>query len=489
MKRILCALLSLILLLTLFGCSPKLNTEETEAEKQEEGKTEKEEKIDWSKWEKPEGFTAGFGKVIINPELPVQVDSNPDRYAYYMKSDLAITCAAVCDGEDIALLFGMDMKRCENGFADHCRKLIEEKFGIKPEFSLFNATHSHNSPDGSTPANTKWKKNCYDSIIKVVEMALKDLKPTEVFVGTGDTTDFAFVRRYLMEDGSYKGIHSGISDKLQYVEHETEADAELRTIRFDRGEEEKDIILVNWQCHAASDAASKISGQSVVSADFVHYLREDLEESMGAHVGYFNGASGNLSMTSFIKGRQQFTNVDDLGVALSGVVMDQALQNEVQVNTGKIRASETEVECFFYKDPPGRGSDAAGYLSEQNKNKEYLWEKYHINSKYEANHIQSRQSYGKSEMLKVSAISFGDIGFTGAPYEMMDQNGMELREASPFQMTFSCAYTNGSYGYIPSDDIWDHGQYEVYTTRYDKGTGEKLVDAMVDMLKDHKAQG
>ena len=71
----------------------------------------------------------------------------------------------------------------------------------------------------------------------------------------------------------------------------------------------------------------------------------------------------------------------------------------------------------------------------------------------------------------------------------MDQNGMELREDSPFEMTFSCAYTNGSYGYIPSDDIWDHGQYEVYTTRYAKGTGEKLVDAMVGLLKDHKAQG
>lgn len=487
MKRILCALLSLVLLLSLFGCSSSLAPKETATQTKEENKTE-EEKIDWATWQKPKGFTAGFGKVDITPQLPVEVDGTK-RTAYFIKTELAITCAAVCDGENIALIFGLDMRRCENSFAEHSQKLIEKKFGIPAEFCYFNTTHSHSSPDGYASNNTLWRKNTYIALERAVELALKDLKPAEIYTGIGDTTDFAFVRRYLMEDGSYKGIHSGISDKLKYVEHETEADAELRTIRFERGEEEKDIILVNWQCHAASDAGSLMSGKNVVSADYVHYMREDLEEALGAHVGFINGASGNLNMYSNIKGRQQFSSVEELGVALAGVVLEQALENETKVNSGTIRAGKTDVECTFYKDPPEKIAAATGYLSETNKHKDYLWEKYHINSDYEAKNIHARVDRSGTEMVPVYALSFGDIGFVGAPYEMMDQTGMQIRNASPFKMTIISAYTNGTYGYIPNEEMWDHGQYEVYVSRYVKGTGEKLADAMLDMLQEQSAQG
>ena len=33
---------------------------------------------------------------------------------------------------------------------------------------------------------------------------------------------------------------------------------------------------------------------------------------------------------------------------------------------------------------------------------------------------------------------------------MFDTNGTQLRSASSFKMTFSCAYTNGSKSYMPS---------------------------------------
>ncbi len=118
MKKILCLLLTLVMILSLFGCSSSLATEETTTETKEEKKTE-ETKIDWTKWEKPEGFTAGFGKIDITPQLPVEVNGIKST-AYYIKTKLAITCAAVCDGENVALLFGLDMRRCENSFAKNC---------------------------------------------------------------------------------------------------------------------------------------------------------------------------------------------------------------------------------------------------------------------------------------------------------------------------------------------------------------------------------
>ena len=65
---------------------------------------------------------------------------------------------------------------------------------------------------------------------------------------------------------------------------------------------------------------------------------------------------------------------------------------------------------------------------------------------------------------------------------MFDTNGMEVKQASPFKMTFMCAYTNGGNGYIPSSYAFSRGGYEVDTTRYVQGTGEALANELIRLL-------
>ena len=65
---------------------------------------------------------------------------------------------------------------------------------------------------------------------------------------------------------------------------------------------------------------------------------------------------------------------------------------------------------------------------------------------------------------------------------MFDTNGMQVKDGSPFKMTFMCAYTNGQYGYVPSKDVYKNGGYEVYTTRFINGTGDDVAAKLVEML-------
>ena len=90
--------------------------------------------------------------------------------------------------------------------------------------------------------------------------------------------------------------------------------------------------------------------------------------------------------------------------------------------------------------------------------------------------------------LPFTAVSIGDIAFAAAPYEMFDTNGVEIRNASPFNMTFICAYTNGHMGYIPSALAFPHGGYEVYVSRFVSGTAETTVNTIVSMLQENKAK-
>ncbi|MBO5652837.1 MAG: hypothetical protein J6S44_01325, partial [Clostridia bacterium] len=89
---------------------------------------------------------------------------------------------------------------------------------------------------------------------------------------------------------------------------------------------------------------------------------------------------------------------------------------------------------------------------------------------------------GGSGTFLVSVITMGDVAFAATPYEMHDTNGMELKAASPFKMTFMCAYTNGNHGYMASSAAFENGGYEVNSSHFEKGTGEAAVAQLVSDL-------
>ena len=77
----------------------------------------------------------------------------------------------------------------------------------------------------------------------------------------------------------------------------------------------------------------------------------------------------------------------------------------------------------------------------------------------------------------------GDIAWSAAPFEMFDKTGKEIREASPFPFTFSQGYTDANFYYLPTDESFEYGCYEVDTTRYKRGTAEMVRDKLIEMLK------
>ena len=493
MKRFLAVFLTLCTILcALVSCSSGLaevstETEETKDEqigkKTDENKENKEEKGEIIY---PEGFSVGFGRAEISPPLPVTIDTyGSGMMGEVLREKLYATCVAVCDGETVALMFSLDMKQSTASVIQRFEKDIEKKLGIPASNVTFTATHTHNAPIPTVkdnPANLKWLQTCYQAIPQAAEDALRDLAPAEIYTGRGDTTGMGYVRRYLMADGTYKGIHSG-NPCEEYVGRESVADPELRTVRFDRGDK-KDILMVNWQCHAASSASDKVSGKYVVSADFIAPMREGVEKNLDVHFAYYNGASGNITFSTKLPGEKKYANNMACGEALVGVI-EGAVKEETKVNSGKVQVQSVTVEGQVRTETKERIEQANLALNaiatEGLSNKE-LFAKYGFNSKRDCTHTISRGSEERTIGLNLTAIRFGDVGFAGAPYEMFDTNGKEIREASPCQTTFSCGYTDGSSGYMPSDDAFPHGQYEVYACKFVSGTGEICAAKLADML-------
>ena len=54
-----------------------------------------------------------------------------------------------------------------------------------------------------------------------------------------------------------------------------------------------------------------------------------------------------------------------------------------------------------------------------------------------------------------------DVAIWAAPIELFCEISNEVRDRSPFPFTFYYGYTNGWLGYLPSEEEWKYGGYEV----------------------------
>ena len=232
-KRILTLLLVAIMTLSLVACG-EAKSPKTDGAQLGEGTVQL-----------PEGFTAGFGRADITPtKLPIPVDASNGEY---IADNLYATCIAVSDGTDVALLFSMDMKNIPDDFYPEAAKRIEATYGIPKENVVLNAMHTHNAPAAQSTGKDgiiEWRELAYQGILSATKDALLDLAPATAYTSTTDTTGMAFVRRYIdVKTGRCLNMNEAVVKGV--TTRESEADPELRTIRFDRGEEKKDIVLAN----------------------------------------------------------------------------------------------------------------------------------------------------------------------------------------------------------------------------------------------------
>ena len=455
MKKLIALLCLLSICLPLCACGGgSLATPETKT-KTETAETKTEEARETGPIVYPKGFSVGFGRADISGPLPVGIWEGE---ATVIRDPLYLTVIAVCDGENVALLTTADAMGISLSVYEQCAKQIKKDYNIPAENLLINVTHSHSAP--SIGSNARWLKNFYTQFKIAVNDALRDLSPAKAFTGKGYTESLNFVRRYLMPNGSWQ-TNAGSNA----VSHESEADNEVRTLRFER-EGKKDVLLANYQSHYMGGA-----GEGKLSSDIFGAFRTKAEKELGCLFAYFSGSSGNLNFNSAIPGERKYYDWQS-GAAEFVRAVKTALDGEAETATGKVVAKASVYQAKVKQDSPERIAQAKEIdATADEKLRSEKVRQYGFLSKYEAGAVVTRASWGPTKDLHFFAVSFGEIAFSTAPFEQFDTNGQEVRAASPFKMTFTLSMTNESNNYVPSALAEDHMSYEVSTCRFEKGSG------------------
>ena len=485
MKKIIALICLLAMILPLCACaSSSLAPAETAGETKEEQNAKTEEAKETGPITYPEGFSVGYATVDITGQVPISYFGG---VADGVHDPLLLTCTAVCDGEKVALIMTADLKKMLDNVCERSLQIIEKNFGIPADCVILSCTHSHSAPDAGSQAegNVNWMQQYYKKLPQVVEAALRDLDVVEgAYTGkANEEHPIGFVRRYLLEDGTYK-MNPSSTDKP--VAHESEADPEFRTIRFDR-KNKKDVLLVNFQTHyggATSTYPQKLS------ADFVHPFRQQAEKKWDCHFAYYSGASGNINFNSAIPGERYYeTWLDAISEFMNST--ERTMQAEEKVELGKIQTQRSLVAATVRHDSDERVAQAkevaaAGYETAEGI---ALMAKYGFDGNYDASFTIVRSELGETLDVPLVAVSFGDLAFAAFPYEMFDTNGKEVRDGSPFKTTFICTLSGGALGYIPSALGYSHGGYETYNCRFVGGTGEQLAQESIRLLNECKKAG
>ena len=439
-------------------------------------------------------FKTGFGRADITPQKYYGLAGFGGDFRRICNNVIdrpLLTCVALADDTgNKSLIYSSDTLYVHEKMVELVREAVGEKFGVPAGNVLMVATHTHAGPSvyAGDSNLTDYYPVYVKAAVQAAEDALEDLADSEISVGSKLIPNMAFVRHYVLDDGTFIGMGFGYPGRTRF--HTDVSDDQLQLIRFSR-EGARDILLVNFQCHATSPSGES---QKDMCSAFVGPLRNHLEGLSGCKVIFLQGAAGNLVPSSRIE-EENIIPVGDY-VAHGRKLAEEAfslLPGLEPVASGKLISKQEVYDLKVDHSDDPKAALAHQVYEEYYKltdpaERRQLIKDNGFNSVYHAMHVRKRGQMPESRDMELNALCAGDIAFATVPYEMFNSNGRFVKENSPFKMTFMLAYCNGFHSYLPDDKAFNYDCYEVNARCYGRGSAEEVANENLKLLQAIKAE-
>ena len=440
-------------------------------------------------------FKAGYSKVDITPALGTPMSGYyHHRAAEGVIDPLRSRCLALSDGETTALVYAIDNLGLNNEMIARVKAEVAAAVKI-PEGAIYLAgSHIHTGPctgwnsaanniEGDEPLVKAANEVLVAGCVKAAKLAVSDLAPSKIMIGRGEATGISFIRRFKMKDGSVRT--NPPRNDPNVVEPLGKPDESLQLVRFVR-EGAKEIALINFQCHPDVVSGNKFS------ADWPGIAADTLENAFKGeiHAMLLNGAQGDTNHY-----RQKWRKGDYLP---TGINMARHMARTIvggalkawdycrPVPAGKVQADTREVEIFVNKgkrDEFELAEKWAALVKAKRRNEIPGEGMLNVTRSAWACRVVETRNWPDSKKLPVSVVSVGRAlafgGFCGEPFTVF---GVELKNRSKFAMTIPTCTTNGYNGYFPDESAFTVGGYENATSRYQKGSGERLLNGLLSTM-------
>lgn len=442
---------------------------------------------------------AGSARVNVTPMLGIHVAGYlRERIAEGILDDLEINALALRTGSDTVLLLCMDVAHVSVSQCAEFRTLIEKKTGVPSGNILIHAVHTHTGPVmepyGGTedPLFEEYYRFVTKRMIDAAVLALQDLKPSRMGFAAAKAPGIAFVRRYVMKDGTIR-TNPGIGNP-DVLRPAGEPDERVNVLRFDQ-EGGESIILVNYGNHADT------VGGSLISADWPGFLRRTVERTLdGSRCIFLNGAQGDVNHVNvFPKGgglNDMILDFDDvtrgygharhMGNVVAGAVL-QVYDKVKWTEVSSVKALSRSFEVPSNMPSPEELPLARRYwdLHNAGKDEEIPYKGMLLTTILAAARRMVQLEHGpKAFPMTISGVRIGPAAFIGIPGEPFTAIGMGLKRAEGYSMVCPASLVNGADGYYPMKDCYEGGGYETAGSPFKAGVGEIILNEGLALLSD-----
>ncbi|MBE6629568.1 MAG: hypothetical protein E7624_01800 [Ruminococcaceae bacterium] len=434
---------------------------------------------------------AGFARLDMTPPFGSPLAGYYEtREAEGVLDPVYLNALALNEGEKTIIVITADVLIIRMDVCDTLRAMIEERTGVPADHILINSLHPHTSlriggkpgPGTSIITDRAYLDVLYRKFCDVAQMAISDLADATYETAVQHAVaDISFVRRYFMKDGVLK-TNPGSHAPEEIDRPAARSDNDVRLVLF-RREGVKDIALVNFATHP------DVIGGKKISADWPGFARRFVEEDhKDVHCILMNGFQGDTNHINFmVEKEKRFPNgkrylhseymgrviADTVNLMWDKTVPEDKTGIFAEVsyifNKCSTRGEEHYEEChaFYVKYKSG------DYSEKETKSGIAMAEACRIAR------IPEQPVYHK---IPITVLGMGKLAFFGIGGEPFTEYGYIAREAFPekFVMTATCA--NGGEGYLPSQQAFSQGGYEVISSHFTDTLEKTVMDASLEML-------
>lgn len=446
-------------------------------------------------------FRAGAAMSNITPPLGEKIVGNwKPMPATHIHDELHARCLVLDDGSTKLAFVICDNVGIPREVFDAARSLIVNETDIPAENILFSATHTHSATTarGENKAVvltefTPYQQHVIRRSADVVRIALNNLEPALIGWGSADVPEEVFNRRWFMtgDEKALRNPFGGVdqvrmnppSGSPQLLRPAGPTDPEVAFLSVQAKDGRPLALLANYSLHYVGGVPK---GQ--VSADYFAIFADRIGQLLGdpahspAFVGIMtNGTSGNINNIDFRHRRprkEPYKRMSEVAELVAQRVAEAQSQIEHQAWV-PLSATMTELELAFRKPSPEMMSWLERTLTQPED--EVTWHRF---ERTYALRVQAIVNSPEAVSIPLQTFGIGELGVAAVPFEVFVETGLELKDESPFNQTFTISLANGSYGYLPTPEHHELGGYETWlgTNYVETQASVKITNRLLEMF-------
>ncbi len=403
-------------------------------------------------------FRASVVKADITPTTPKQLLGYGARLSTGVHDRIYHRIIALDDGVTQFFLVSSDLCLFSPSEYDHVADLLQKQLGIDPVNFWWSVTHTHSAPEVGVAGlpgtflgdrykhevDTAYTSFIEQSLINGIIEARQKLAPAKLGVGWG-FSQANINRRAIDVDGK---ASLGLNP-------DGAVDGRIGLIRLEKQDGTPLALISNYPIHGTVLGPANLE----ISGDVAGTVSEYVEQKTGAPLLFINGAAGNLAPIYSVYPTPNAGHLSQFRVLLGDKILEAnkrilSITDSVKLFTGGLTIETPRKADLSW--PPDLG-------------------KYTSTTKNGINLVKLPIRF-----LKIN----DDVAIWSAPVELFCELSNDVRERSPFQFTFYFGYTNGWLGYLPTQDAWKHGGYEVdVVSPYTEGVGNEVLENVIGYLQ------